>query len=210
MSNYTSQAWNIKPKMSSVQEKVMHVAILSVMIPHALYASRHEQIIQLSCCNLRHKRPICKKNLLYLFTYRRSTGIIFPTESPSDPCCSSEPGSETLVILDVATGRSMLQSLLPSTTTTGVFPAPGEPHSRVPPCAIFRDKQISSLPLAALNSLDRGSQAASGLQTVKRMYDIKQIVAYTVIKEYLMHCDWPSSCFSNGHSDRLLYMCMRQ
>lgn len=78
------------------------------------------------------------------------------------------------IISEVATGQSVLQSLQPSTTTTGVFPAAGETDSRVPLSAIFRDKQTSSLPPGSLH--EQQGRSCPGCFWVNRWLLSQEIV----------------------------------
>lgn len=106
-------------------------------------------------------------NSLYLLEINRYICSSEHEESPSGRCCSPEwqqHGWDHIWV--VATGWSMLQSL-PSTTTTSVFPAPGEPHSRVPTLSYFQ-RQADLVPVLAPpppkkpSTVKTEGQAASG------------------------------------------------
>lgn len=105
------------------------------------------------------------------------------------------------IISEVATGQSVLQSLQPSTATTGVFPAAGETDSRVPLSAIFRDKQTSSLPPGSLH--EQQGRGYPGCFWVNRRL-LSQEIALTLKNVQTRCCSasvTPTGCYI--HLDRL-------
>lgn len=108
----------------------------------------------------------------------------------SGQCCASESGGEALgrTYLRGSNRASMLQSLQTSTTTTHIFPAPGERTLVFPLCAIFRQEDLVPAPREPSNKLrQRGEPSCFWVNiqdTVSRLYNIEHIVMCTVIKEY--------------------------